>query len=123
MSRRRAPRKGPMKREIVITVVCSDKGQHDPPRVLGKVEITGDYVTVADFTRRVKDPYDLRHIDDYTTFRDGHLGPHTTDRFVCYKCGRDIPIRRDKLVSIARTLDENGHHRLDLSHVAAMLGD
>jgi hypothetical protein len=112
-----------VKREIVVTVVCSDKGQHDPPRVLGKVEMgmVGPAV-VANFTRRPEDPFGP-HDEQYTAFRDGPTGPHMTDQFRCHKCGRDVPIRRDKLEAIARTLHENGHHRLDLSEMAAILGD
>jgi hypothetical protein len=37
MSRRRSSRKSWPKREVVVTVVCSDKGQHRPPRVVGRV--------------------------------------------------------------------------------------
>ncbi len=123
MSRRRAPRKGLVKREIVVTVVCSNRGQHDPPLVLGKVEMgpTGPAV-VANFTRRPEDPFDPS-IEQYSALRDGPTGPHMTDQFRCHKCGRDVPIRRDKLEEISRKLHESGHHRLDLSEIAAILGD
>lgn|GEM_PF-6557386 len=145
MSRRRAPRKSWAKREAVVTVVCSDKGQHDPPRVLGKINIGAeDWQTTVDNFTLGTDDSSFR--DGFTSegesvarstaplspeavtsqvraMSEGHLDPHFTDRFQCRKCGRDIPVRRNRLAAAARTLHENGHHRLDLSHVAAILGD
>ncbi len=112
-----------MKREIVVLIVCSDRGQHDPPPVLGRVEWgSKGTLAVVNFTRRPEDPFDIS-VKQYSAFRDGPTGPHNTDQFRCHKCGRDVPIRRDKLEAIVRTLHEHGHHRLDLSEIAAIIGD
>jgi hypothetical protein len=108
-----------VKRPISVTIVCSDKGQHDPARVLGKV---GMMLGAEDWQATVEN-YTVPEAeqDSYTSLRDHDPDDiHMTDRFRCRQCGRDEAIRRGNLVAAARTLHEQGHPSLDLSERAAI---
>lgn len=107
MSRRRPPRKSLRGDETVVTIVCSDGGQHVPPRVLGKVEIFGlddDYgVEVVNLTGQEN------------AARTELPTPHLTYIFRCRKCGREPRILRTKLIPAARAMAAGGERTIDIS--------
>ena len=115
VSRRRPARRSLRDEEVVVRVICSDRGQHQPPRVLGTIEIHGaddQDVEIVNLTTN----------DETNAFRPGggtgqdeYGRPHLTDEFHCRKCGRSPRMRRDKLVAAARVMAEHDQKWIDIS--------
>ena len=106
MSRRRAPRK-PWPRsehETTVLVICTGRGTHRPRRV-DRIAVWADGSVELEVAG-------LNLVPDE---------PRRVPRFNCRSCGRDVPVRLERLEPVARELATHGVDRLDISALPAIL--
>jgi hypothetical protein len=102
MSRRRKPRRSPSTRWHRVTLKCH--GSHESPHAAQRVATVEVRLGVdeTDLPFRVRVEYGgLGEPPSETgAFRNVPGDLHNTRRFLCKRCGADLPVRDDKLAPI-----------------------
>ena len=111
----------------VIRVVCTDRGQH-PEVLFRKVDVwPDDSVPGGWFVEPPSDDDDDFYrpppgVRDYISQTPADATgptwePITYDPFKCSRCGRNVPLKRETLISACTKLAARGESPLDVSYI------